>query len=289
MKPAAEWIYDVGMHNGQDTLFYLNRGFRVLAIEANPVLCRENELKFGPAIRKGLLKIINAGISDREGIRDFYVNKKNSIWSSFIYEMAARDPEHRTSAETETVRVPTVLFSRVLEEHGLPYYLKIDIEGHDHHCLGALRPDFKPAYLSMEFNGIRWIEFLKNIGYNRFKIVDQSRFGTIYESGAFGDEAEDMVSWKRWRSFESVCDTVRAIADEKQRRGDPEFWYDIHAASGCEKTQRHVPSLTARRLYWRYRLPAKKKTGKPILFFIGRFLEEKTPALFYFLKKFRRR
>ena len=31
-------IFDVGLHTGQDTAFYLKKGFRVIAIEANPLL-----------------------------------------------------------------------------------------------------------------------------------------------------------------------------------------------------------------------------------------------------------
>ena len=33
-----ELIYDVGMNTGDDTAYYLNRGYRVVAIEANPDL-----------------------------------------------------------------------------------------------------------------------------------------------------------------------------------------------------------------------------------------------------------
>jgi 16S rRNA A1518/A1519 N6-dimethyltransferase RsmA/KsgA/DIM1 with predicted DNA glycosylase/AP lyase activity len=29
-------IYDVGMHHGEDTEFYLRKGFRVVAFEADP-------------------------------------------------------------------------------------------------------------------------------------------------------------------------------------------------------------------------------------------------------------
>ena len=32
-------IFDLGMHNGDDTAFYLSRGFNVVALEANPALC----------------------------------------------------------------------------------------------------------------------------------------------------------------------------------------------------------------------------------------------------------
>ena len=40
-------IFDIGMYDGSDTRYYLNEGFRVLAIEANPVLVkRARELIF---------------------------------------------------------------------------------------------------------------------------------------------------------------------------------------------------------------------------------------------------
>jgi hypothetical protein len=35
LKYHPQLIYDVGMNNGDDTAYYLRRGFRVLAIEAN--------------------------------------------------------------------------------------------------------------------------------------------------------------------------------------------------------------------------------------------------------------
>ena len=40
-------IYDIGMYDGSDTRYYLNVGFRVLAIQKNPVLVkRARELIF---------------------------------------------------------------------------------------------------------------------------------------------------------------------------------------------------------------------------------------------------
>ncbi len=32
-------VFDAGMNNGDDTAYYLFRGFDVVAIEANPALC----------------------------------------------------------------------------------------------------------------------------------------------------------------------------------------------------------------------------------------------------------
>ena len=52
-------IFDIGMHVGQDTAFYLAKGFRVIAVEANPLLVRDAEKHFKNQIETGQLTILN--------------------------------------------------------------------------------------------------------------------------------------------------------------------------------------------------------------------------------------
>jgi hypothetical protein len=35
---VSDLVFDVGMNDGADTVHYLSRGFRVIAVEADPVL-----------------------------------------------------------------------------------------------------------------------------------------------------------------------------------------------------------------------------------------------------------
>lgn len=69
-------IYDVGMCHGEDAKYYLSRGFRVLAIEANPILYRENILNFKYWIDQGLITILNVAISGNSGTANFYINNR---------------------------------------------------------------------------------------------------------------------------------------------------------------------------------------------------------------------
>jgi len=64
----------------------------------------------------------------------------------------------------------------VLAEHGVPYYLKVDVEGHDFICLrGLARPDL-PAHVSFETGGAAAVRHLAGLGYRRFKLVSQTTF-----------------------------------------------------------------------------------------------------------------
>jgi len=40
------WIFDIGMNNGEDTKYYLEKGYNVVAIEANEDLCSISRKRF---------------------------------------------------------------------------------------------------------------------------------------------------------------------------------------------------------------------------------------------------
>jgi FkbM family methyltransferase len=164
-------IYDVGMNDGSDTAYYLSRGFRVLAIEANPLLVESAEERFARFIQAGKLRILNIGIADHCGILPFWVNHEFSGWSSFNHVLASK---HGTSSRRLDVNCTT--FDRILAEYGVPHYMKVDIEGYDSYCIDALETGCLPRYLSVEFfrgDFEHMLSRLAQLGYRRFKMIEQ--------------------------------------------------------------------------------------------------------------------
>jgi hypothetical protein len=91
------------------------------------------------------------------------------------------DPGRRTTESAWALRIGRNGFAvdreSILREHGLPHYLKIDIEGHDRICLDSLRPDQCPRYLSSELtHGNGLIDRLHTLGYRRFKLINQATY-----------------------------------------------------------------------------------------------------------------
>jgi hypothetical protein len=62
----------------------------------------------------------------------------------------------------------------LLEQYGVPSYLKIDIEGHDHYCVADLRSDDLPAYVSLEMAQVEVLFALRDLGYTGFKLITQN-------------------------------------------------------------------------------------------------------------------
>ena len=67
-------IYDLGLSTGQDTEFYLKKGFRVVGIEANAVLIEECRARFSDDSSSGRLTLLNLGIGSKPGQFPFYIN-----------------------------------------------------------------------------------------------------------------------------------------------------------------------------------------------------------------------
>jgi FkbM family methyltransferase len=221
-KLQRDLVFDVGLHKGEDTDYYLRKGFRVVAIEANPELVRECRLRFAQEIANGRLRIIEGAVAEGRGKILFYKNEL-SIWGTTNDDRAKRNETlGRQNYRTE---VDIVDIKSVLHQFGMPYYLKIDIEGADGLVLDALLhfPD-SPPFLSIEsdmtsFRRVLWeFRLLSNLGYSRFKIVQQGSIPRssihtndlsgrpltyIFEedsSGPFGDDLRG-----RWCTYLQAC------------------------------------------------------------------------------------
>ncbi|MDH3754106.1 MAG: FkbM family methyltransferase [Acidimicrobiia bacterium] len=164
----ADLIFDLGFHNGDDTAYYLHRDFKVVAVEANPILVAAGRTRFEEEIADSRLQLLGVGVGDDPAGSTFWVNELKSDWSSFDKERGCR-----RGTPCHPVEVPVRTLSAVLEDHGTPYYMKIDVEGRELHCLRSLDPDDLPQFISVEMSGLEILSEAARLGYSQFKIVDQ--------------------------------------------------------------------------------------------------------------------
>jgi FkbM family methyltransferase len=175
-------IYDVGMHKGEDTEFYLTSGFRVLAIDADPDLTGQARLRFAPEIESGRLTILNVGISQSDSVEKFWICEANNDRNSFIESFAGRD-----GCAHHSIDVPTRRFDDILRQFGIPIYLKIDIEGRDRLCIDALQQITTPRFISAEDGGPDprtgvpgTLASMRAVGYRYFNLVSQRDFRPLF-------------------------------------------------------------------------------------------------------------
>ena len=185
-KIVSDLIFDIGLYDGDDTAYYLHQGYRVVAVDANPYMIEGGKQRFAAEIKAGRLTLVNHAISTSGGeVVRFHVSDVPS-WSS-VHEAAAS----RNGTGFKAVEVSTVRIDRLFEEHGVPYYLKVDIEGNDRLVLAGLSREFQPKYVSAESEcqgdkavlteeeSIENLELLHKAGYTRFKMIRQGDFSAV--------------------------------------------------------------------------------------------------------------
>jgi FkbM family methyltransferase len=171
MAINSDLIMDIGMNNGDDTAYYLRKGYRVVAVDAHPGMIENARSRFRRELEENRLILVNKGIAPERGSLTFWVCDGHSEWSSFNREIAARDGQPHHPIEVETLPL-----SDLLAEYGIPHYIKIDIEGYDRYCLESLDPSRLPAYISVEASTSDLLDRLDELGYRSFKCISQFNF-----------------------------------------------------------------------------------------------------------------
>jgi FkbM family methyltransferase len=175
-------IFDLGLHQGEDTGFYLAKGFRVVAFEADPELVKNCQEIFAAELQSGQLTIVEGAIVENaaeESTVTFYKNSTVTVWGTVNPSWKERN--ERSGWGSEEITVATVDFGDCIKRFGVPYYVKIDIEGADMLSLGKFAEfEPKPDYISIESSKTSLDEIatelglLESMGYDNFKAVQQA-------------------------------------------------------------------------------------------------------------------
>ena len=221
----GELVFDIGLHNGDDTAYYLAHGYDVVAVEANPDFCAAAKKRFTAEVADGRLTIRNVGIANRAAELTFWVSER-SEWSSFDKENATR-----TGVSAAPIVVPTVRFADLLNEYGQALYVKIDIEGNDSGCIRDLeRCQSLPPYISFEGHVkiADDIRSLAKMGYVEFKFIRQNDWHEITPENIRwqGMVRKTLSSVQRYRLIEGCLMTIH------YRRGRVNGWKCASGSSG---------------------------------------------------------
>jgi len=233
-------IFDLGMNNGDDAEYYLKRKFRVIAVEANPLLCEFASKRFHREIKSGMISIVNSAISDTCGPVQFFVNQQNDHWSSMDSGWAGRDGSAYTAITVESISL-----RKLFETYGIPIYMKVDVEGADDIVIKQLSQlDRLPYYLSVEDCrfGYEYLFTLRSVGYQNFKLLDQSTVPTLidqptghhFKKGSSGPFGEDVPG--EWLSINEMEERYAHEVRDRNlvRMASREHWWDIHCRGSID-------------------------------------------------------
>lgn len=189
VPPQRTVIYDFGANNGDDIPYYLKKADLVVAVEANPALCRQIEERFAAEMAAGRLRVENCVLVAEGAASEarevwFYLHKRHHVLGQFP------EPDASVIRDYERVLLPAQSVMEIVRRHGAPYYIKIDIEGYDESVLKELfRNGVRPPFISAESHSAVVFALLVGMGeYRAFKLVDGGTVAKKYRNQRIGVE-----------------------------------------------------------------------------------------------------
>jgi FkbM family methyltransferase len=192
---SGDLVFDVGAHVGDRVASFRRLGARVVAVEPQPTMVRALRLLYG---RSASVTIEAVAVGREPGGARMLINADNptvSTVSSAFVEAARGAPGWETQRWSETIDIEVTTLDALITRHGVPAFIKLDVEGFEAEALHGL--SHRVRALSFEFTTIQrdvalaCIERCSAMGYTRFNAA-------LGESQAFVGEwmgAGDVAGW----------------------------------------------------------------------------------------------
>jgi FkbM family methyltransferase len=149
-------IFDVGANDGTKTDVFLRLGARVVAVEpdkTNQEILKGKFLTYRLA-RKPVV-LVGKAVSDKDAVATMWIDEPGSAvntlsrkWVDTLEHDDERFGQHHDFGKQVTVETTTL--DNLIAEHGPPFFIKIDVEGHEPSVLRGLHRAV--PYISFEVN-----------------------------------------------------------------------------------------------------------------------------------------
>jgi FkbM family methyltransferase len=149
----GDLVFDIGAHVGDRVGVFRRLGARVIAVEPQPALVKTLRLLYG---RDPKVTIEALALGRRNGTIELKINLDNptvSTASDDFIAAAADAPGWKEQTWSRCMTVPLSTLDDLIARHGIPAFIKIDVEGFETEVLKGLTQAV--AALSFEFTTIQ--------------------------------------------------------------------------------------------------------------------------------------
>jgi len=143
---AGDLVFDVGANAGEYAEAFALTGARVVAIEANPAF-RNRLNSLSPRI---VAESCAAGAVDGTATINICSQPAYSTLSSDWLHQTEHLPDYQNVKWQQRVTVPVFTLDTLAKRHGVPRFVKIDVEGFETEVLKGMT--FRPESISFEFS-----------------------------------------------------------------------------------------------------------------------------------------
>jgi FkbM family methyltransferase len=209
---SGDLVFDIGAHVGDRIAAFRRLGARVVAVEPQPALVKTLKLLYG---RDRAVTIEPLAVARSPGMLELKLNLDNptvSTASDALVQAAHGALGWEGQRWTKTIGVAAITLDALIERHGRPAFIKIDVEGLEAEVLAGL--SHAVAALSFEFTTILpkvatdCIARCATLGYARYNAIFGESHALIHPDWL---SAEEITAWLSSLPLEANSGDVYAL------------------------------------------------------------------------------
>ena len=166
-------IFDIGANSGNTVAHFITVANKVICFEPNPTLVNHLKNRF----TNNSIIIDKRGVSSKNGTQTFKIANEDTI-STLSEDWVTNSRFTGDYNWDNHIEIETVTLDSIIEEYGIPDYIKIDVEGYEYEILTSFTKFLPNTLFAFEFaeeqkykiNLI--LQHLNKLGYDSFAFTD---------------------------------------------------------------------------------------------------------------------
>lgn len=195
-------IFDIGANKGNKVNAFLKMGFKVIALEPEKKSIETLKWRFG---KNPQVTIVEKGVSDTIGELPVYITESrsglNTLSEKWVKSIGDETENrwHASKQYRKSYTIQTTTLDELIKIYGIPYFIKIDVEGFELNVVKGLST--APKFLSFECNLPEFISETTEILHLLKKLSANAQFQF---------SIDDAVESKGWMNIEEMLNILHS-------------------------------------------------------------------------------